>query len=327
MTMIVQRRRFMQTAVGVAAAVALPSVRAQSDFPKGPVRIIVPLSAGGAVDTAVRAVSAEFEKQIKQPVIIDNKPGGSFVLGMQALLAAPADGHTLIHLNQGMVAAQVVQKRYDLTKQLMPLTVNGESPMALMVGANSPYKTLKELVEAAKANPGKVSYGTPGIGSGEHLKMSQLEAATGAQFLHVPYKGGPEIIKGVIGGEVDFTYSAAIFAAQFAPKGLVRVLAVFEPNRLKEFPDVPSLTETGVPATPHRVWAGFAAHANTPAPIAQWLHKELSQAILAPSVAEKLSPFGMVLFASKAPDDFRRLIDNDVKWMGDTAKGLKIDTN
>lgn len=327
MTRVSNRRLALKATAALIGALAVPAAMAQVHYPHGPLKLIVPLPAGGAVDAAARATALELEKQLKQPVIIDNRPGGAFQIAMQALLAAPADGQTLIHLNSGMVAVQAVQKRYDLNKQLIPLTVAGESQMVLVVGPKSPFKTLKELVDYARANPGKVSHGTPGPGSGEHLKVAQMEKAAGVQLLHVPYKGGPDVAKAVIGGEVDFAFTVAIFAAQFAPKGQMRVLAVFDPVRMKEFPDVPTIAETGVPAGPTRFWGGFAVRAGTPAPIVERLSRELQTAILAPPVVDRLAPLGMMMTVSKTPTDFQRQIAADAAWMDDVAKGLNLAVN
>lgn len=318
------RRQFLQATGACALTLASHTAGAQNDFPRGPLKIIVPLPAGGAVDVSVRAMAAEMEKLLKQTVVVDNRPGGVFQIAVQALLAAPADGHTLIHLNSGMVAAQVVQKRYDLNRQLTPVTLSGESQMVMLVGPKSPHKTLKDLVEFARANPGKVTYSMPGPGSGEHLKVAQMEKAGGFSVLAVPYKGGPDMVKAVIGGEVDFTVTAAIFAAQFAPKGLVRVLATLDPARLKDFPDAATLAESGLDVAPMRFWGGYAVHADTPATLVKRLNDVLSQATLAPALVERLAPFGMVLQPSKSPEDFRRLIAADAAWMADAGKGLNL---
>ncbi|WP_158219865.1 tripartite tricarboxylate transporter substrate binding protein [Ideonella sp. A 288] len=321
------RRYAIQTCAALAAGCVLPTARAQADFPRGPIKIIIPLPAGGAADVGVRAMAIELEKSLKHSVVIENKPSGLYQIGLQALLQAPADGHTLMHLNSGMVAVQVVQKRFDLNRQLIPLTVSGETPMVLMVGPASPHKALKDLVAFGRANPGKLTYATPGPGSIEHLKVAEIEKVAGFTGLNVAYKGGPDMVKAVIGGEVDFAIAPAIFAAQFAPKGQVKVLAAVDATRLKEFPEVPTIVEAGVNVSPLRLWGGFAVLAGTPAPIVQRLHRELAAAATAPSVVERLTPFGMLIQASKKPEDFRRQIDLDAAWMSETAKGLKLDLN
>lgn len=319
------RRKLIQGIGALGASYALTPAQAQSDFPKKPIKIILPLPAGGAADVAARAVALELEKSLKQSVIIDNRPGGLFQIAMQALLQAPADGHTIINLNSGMVSAQVVQKRYDLNKQLTPLTITGESTMVLMVGPSSPYKTLKDLVDHGRANPGKITYSTPGMGSVEHLKCAQLCKAAGVEAMNVTYKGGPDMVKAVIGGEVDFTIAPTIFALQYAAKGMVRVLAAVDNARLKGLADVPTVKEAGVDVSPLRIWGGYAVHSNTPPDVVARLFKEIKAAAVAPAVVERLMSFGMNVITSTSPDEFRQTIASDAQWMGDIAKGIHFE--
>lgn len=321
-----QRRYAIAFAGAALMCASLPAV-AQSDYPNRPIKIVIPLPAGGAADVGVRTMALELEKSLKQPVVVDNKPGGLFMVGLQSVLNAPADGYTVMHLNVGMVGVQVVQKKFDLNKQLMPLTVSGDTPMVLMVGPNSPHKTMKDLIAFGRANPGKLNFATPGTGTVEHLKIAQIEKVGGFTGVNVAYKGGPDMVKAVIGGEVDFTIAPAIFAMQFAPKGQVKVLAAIDQTRLKEFPDVPTIVEAGVNVSPLRMWGGYAVHPDTPPAIAQRLQRELAAATVSAPVVEKLTPFGMVLQASKSSDDFRKQIAAETVWMTDVVKGLKLEAN
>jgi tripartite-type tricarboxylate transporter receptor subunit TctC len=305
---------------------SLPSL-AQSDFPNRPIRIVIPLPAGGAADVGVRTMAQELEKSLKQPIVVENKPGGLFMLGLQSVLSAPADGYSVMHLNLGMVGVQVVQKKFDLNKQLIPLTIAGDTPMVLMVGPNSPHKSMKDLVAFGRANPGKLNYATPGQGAIEHLKIAQMEKAAGFTGVNVAYKGGPDMVKAVIGGEVDFTVAPAIFDMQFAPKGQVKVLAAIDQTRLKEFPDVPTIVEAGVNVSPLRIWSGFAVHPDTPPAIVQRLQRELAAAGMSSPVVEKLTPFGMTLKSSKTSEEFRQQIASDVIWMTEVVKDLKLEAN
>jgi tripartite-type tricarboxylate transporter receptor subunit TctC len=327
-TPLIHRRRLLQATGGLAASIVLPRAHAQAGLDlKGPVRLIVAFPAGSPTDVVVRAHGEELAKMISQPIVVDNKPGASYVIALQSLLSSPADGHTLLFIGLNMVAGQLVLKRYDMARQLAPITVAGETPVAMCVNAKSPYKTLRELVEAARANPGKVSFGSPGIGSTEHIKLGQMEQALGVKFLHVPYRGGPDIVKAMLGGELDSGLLLTAAAADFVAKGMLRNLAVFDPTRLKEYPDVPALSETGLPITPMRLWGGYAAHAATPPAMVQAWHAVLQKVVTAPAVANRLSPFGMAPYASKSPEDFRKQIDSDMRWMGDIVKGLNLETN
>ncbi len=327
MTIQLARRRLaLSLACASLLGAALPAL-AQTDYPNRPIKIVIPLPAGGAADVGVRTMALELEKSLKQTVLVENKPGGMFLLGLQSVLSAPADGYTVIQLNQGMVGVQVVQKKFDLNKQLLPLTIAGDTPMVLLVGPQSPYKTMKDLVAYGRANPGKLNYATPGQGAIEHLKIAQMEKVAGFTGVNVPYKGGPDMVKAVMGGEVDFTVAPAIFGMQYAPKGQVKVLAVIDQARLKEFPDVPTIVEAGVNVSPLRIWSGYAVHPDTPPAIVQRLQRELAAASVSAPVAEKLTPFGMTLKSSKTTEEFRQQIASDVVWMTEVAKDLKLEPN
>lgn len=326
MTSQLTRRLVLDLAGAALLGAALPG-QAQTDYPNRPIKIVIPLPAGGAADVGVRTMALELEKSLKQPVVVENKPGGLFMLGLQSVLAAPADGYTVMHLNLGMVGVQVVQKKFDLNKQLIPLTIAGDTPMVLMVGANSPHKTMKELVAFGRANPGKLNYATPGQGAIEHLKIAQMEKVAGFTGVNVAYKGGPDMVKALIGGEVDFTMAPAILAMQFAPKGQVRVLAAIDQTRLKEFPDVPTIVEAGVSVSPLRIWSGFAVHPDTSPAIVQRLQRALATVAVSAPVVEKLTPFGMTLKSSKTVEEFRQQIASDVVWMTEAAQDLKLNLN
>ena len=170
----ISRRTFAKSACSVAAAFALPA-RAQSDFPRGPLKIIVGLPPGGSADIIARTGAAVMEKSLKQQVVVENKPGGQFQISVQALLAAPADGHTLLYLYNGYASVNATLKLFDLDKQTIPVAQVASTPIVLLVRGDSPHKTAKDLWAWARANPGKLTYGTLGAGGVEHLKWTQVE--------------------------------------------------------------------------------------------------------------------------------------------------------
>lgn len=320
----IRRRTFLQSAGAFGACLALPALAQGPAFPRGPIRFVLPVAAGGAADASTRPLTLELERSLKQPVIVENKPGGLFTIGLQTVLQAPADGHTLMYLYNSVASVQAVHRRFDINRQLIPVTQTSSIPMVLLVPGNSRFKTLGELVAFARANPRKLNYSSLGPGSTEHLKAVQIERSAGFQAQNVPYKSGPEMVKGLIGGEVDFTLTAATFAHTFAPRGQVRVLAVLDRQRMREMPEVPTMSEAGVNVPPLTFWGGYAVHADTPAPIVQRLYEELTAAATKPSVRELLAPMGILPVTSKSPQDFRKLIADDVAWMAETAKDLDI---
>jgi tripartite-type tricarboxylate transporter receptor subunit TctC len=319
-----RRRLLQQTAALAAGSSACGAAWGQAAAPAGALRIIVPWPASGAVDVSVRAGVPALERLLGLPVVVDNRPGGQFQPALQVLAQAPADGRTLVHLTSGMVAVQAVHGAYDLLADLLPLTAVGDTSMVLMVGPRSPHKTLAELIAFGRANPGRLTYATSGQGSLEHLKIAQIEQAAGWRGLNVPYRGGPDMVKALIGGEVDFTIVATVFAAQFVPKGLVRVLAALDDRRLPELPDVPTLGQAGVNVSPLRIWGGYAVRAGTPEAMVQRLHAALVAAARDPEVAARLAPLGMTVFTSPAPADFSALIAADLAWMKTMASGLDL---
>lgn len=320
-----KRRCLLRQGAALAAgSSAWGSAWGQAAGPAGALRIIVPWPASGAVDVSVRAGVPALERLLGLPVVVDNRPGGQFQPALQVLAQTPADGRTLVHLTSGMVAVQAVHGAYDLLADLLPLTAVGDTSMVLMVGPRSPHKTLAELIAFGRANPGRLTYATSGQGSLEHLKIAQIEQAAGWRGLNVPYRGGPDMVKALIGGEVDFTIVATVFAAQFVPKGLVRVLAALDERRLPELPDVPTLGQAGVDVSPLRIWGGYAVRAGTPAAVVQRLHAALVAAARDPEVAARVAPLGMTVFTSPAPADFSALIAADLAWMKTMARGLNL---
>jgi len=319
------RRQFLIAAgASLTGLLAMTSATAQSSFPSRPLRIIVPWPVGGAADVSARAGALELEKLLGYAVIIDNKPGGLFQVALQALAQAPVDGHTLIHITSSMLAVQAVHRRFDLTRGLIPITLVGDTSMVLIVGPKSPHRTLTDLIDYGRANPNQLKYASSGLGSLEHLKLAQMEKVAGFSALNVPYRGGPDMLKAVIGGEVDFTLVATIFASQFAPKGMVRVLATLDPSRLAQFPEVPTLTEAGVSVPPMRIWGGYAVAVGTPVVAIQRLYRDLLTSSESPTMVSQMAQLGMTVFNSNSPQDFRRQIEVDLAWMTDMVKDLNL---
>jgi tripartite-type tricarboxylate transporter receptor subunit TctC len=319
------RRQFLIAAgASLTGLLAMTPAAAQSSFPSRPVRIIVPWPASGAADVSARVGALELEKLLGQPVVIDNKPGGLFQVALQALAQAPADGHTLIHITSGMLAVQAVHGRFNLNRDLVPLTLVGDTSMVLIVGPKSPHRTLVDLIDYGRANPGQLKYASSGLGSLEHLKLAQMEKVAGFSALNVPYRGGPDMLKAVIGGEVDFTLVATIFASQFAPKGMVRVLATLDSSRLAQFPEAPTLAEAGVSVPPMRIWGGYAVASGTPVAIVQRLYRDLVASSASPAIVRQMAQLGMTVFNSNSPEDFRRQIEADLAWMTAMVKDLKL---
>lgn len=320
------RRQILGSLGAIGLSAALPAA-AQADFPTRPIRIVLGLPAGGAADIVVRALAQELEHAMKQPVVVDNKPGGLFQIAVQAVSAAPADGHTLLYINSSFVTVQAVQKKFDLTRQFQPLTLTGETPSVLVVNANSRFKTMKDLVDFGRARPDELSYGTLGVGTIEHLKSVQLTEAAGFDAKAIPYKGGPDMLNAVIAGDIQFTGVNVFSALPFIKAGKLRALAALDSTRIKALPDTPTIIEAGVNTSTTRIWSGFAVHPATPQPIAQRLFTELVAAMNSPEIIKKYAPMGILTTTSKSPDEFRNLIISEAAWMGAASKKIDLINN
>ncbi len=318
------KRREMLGVFGAATLGAAFPVGAQVDYPHRPLRIVLGLPAGGAADITTRMLAQELERSMKQSVVVENKPGGLYQLAVQAAATAPADGYTLLYVNSSFVTVQATQKRFDLTRQFLPLTMTGEVPGVLVVNQNSRFKTIQELVDFGRAHPDELTYGTLGIGTVEHLKGLQFAEALGYQARAIAYKGGPDMINAVVSGDLSYTAVNAISAAQFIKTGRIRGLAALDKVRLKSLPDVPAIGESGLKVPTTHTWSGYVVHAATPAPIAQRLHKELVAAMHSPAIVEKLTPMGVLISTSKSPEEFRQLIESEAQWMGALAKKIDL---
>jgi tripartite-type tricarboxylate transporter receptor subunit TctC len=317
-------RRDILGLAGAATLGAAFPVGAQEDYPNRPIRIVMGLPAGGAADITTRMLAQVLERSMKQSVVVENKPGGLYQLAVQAAATAPADGYTLLYVNSSFVAVQATQKRFDLNRQFMPLTMTGEVPGVIVVNQNSRFKTIQDMVEFGRANPNELTYGMLGIGTVEHLKGLQFAEALGYQARAIAYKGGPDMVNAVISGDLSYTAINAITAAQFIKAGRIRALAALDKVRLKSLPDVPAIGESGLKVPTVNTWSGYAVHAATPAPIAQRLYKELVAAMNSPAMVEKLTPMGVLITTSKSPEEFRQLIDSEAQWMGAMAKKIDL---
>lgn len=324
------RRQWLQcvgtTAVGLGASAALPTM-AQSGYPNKPIRIVVPLPAGGAADTAARLFADQLQRSLAQPVVIDNKPGGLYLVGLQAMAAAPADGHTLMHINVSMCSTQAAMHKYEMLTQLAPVSKAGETHAVLVASAKSGIKSVKELVERAKAQPGKLNYGVGGLGSVEHLITVMMEKSLGFDATPVPFKGGADAAIALIQGEIDFQIQPVPLLLSLMPKGGMTPLATFTTARLPQLQQVPTLTEAGIVVKPFSYWGGFAAPIGTPAPVIDVLRQHIHQAAQIPELQNKLATLGMAPVVSASSADFAQLIQGDIDRMDAIVKAGNLKFN
>ena len=267
---------------------------AQSSWPGKPITIIVPFPPGGATDALARAVASRLAPILGQPVIIDYKPGAGATLGATIAAKAPADGYTLLMgAVHHTIAANVYKNlSYDFQKDFVPITIVGVVPNILVVNSNKSIYNVKELVAQAKSEPNKLSYGSNGNGTAQHLIATQFQMLTGTTLLHVPYKGSAPLTTDLLGGQIDMSFDASTSTLPHIKAGKLRALAVITPKRSNLLPQVPTLAEAGVPGITITTWFGLLAPAGTPKPIVNLLHNAVIKAMQSPEFKAQLEDAG-----------------------------------
>ena len=304
----------------VLSVFALSAGPAQSeDYPqKGrTIRIIVSYPPGAANDTLARLVGGELQARWGNPVIVDNRPGANGMIGAEVVSKAAPDGYTLWLGTDGPAAINLSLYRsvpYDPVKAFAPLTLLARYQLVLVVPPSLKVSTLKEFIALASKKPDFISYGSPGIGSQHHLGMALLAAQTGVKMLHVPYRGSAAAVTGMLGGDVQSQFLGTVLAKPFIESGKMKALAVSSAMRSPLLPDVPTVSESGVPGYDIGAWFGLMAPAGTPAPIVAKLSKELAAIVNVPVVREKMLVQGLEP-TTDTPEDFSAFVKSEiVKW-------------
>jgi tripartite-type tricarboxylate transporter receptor subunit TctC len=318
-------RRHLLALAGLLAIGTPCSAGAADAYPSKPVKIIVGYSAGGAVDLIARSVGQRMATILGQPVIVENKPGAGTNIAVKALIASPPDGHTLmLAANALAVNPTLFQPApYDLERDLTPVSLVGRVPVVAAVREDSEWKTLQQLVTAAKAKPGTFSVATPGNGSTPHLAMELFQHTAGVSLRHVPYKGGAPAITDAIGGHVDVVAVNALEASPLAKAGKLRVLALMSPERAAVLPGVPTVAESGYPGFEASVWYGFVAPAGLPKPVLVKLHEAVQKALESPEVRDQLAAAGGVPLPGPT-ERFGKLLKSEAARYGKLIREASI---
>ncbi len=282
----------------IAGAVCAPSlVRAQS-FPSKAITLVVPYPAGGPTDAIARFVAQDLSASIGQSVVVDNRAGASGAVGTRAVAKADPDGHTIIFGNNqthGNNMFLLKEPGYDAVKDFAPLCGVGAFEHAFVVRKDLPAKDIKELIALAKADPGKLNYGSTGIGSGSHLAMELFMARTGIKMTHVPFRGAAPLVQEIIGGRIDIANSTLPSVLEQITAGNLRAIALASPERNARAKDIPTLREQGVGNADADSWAAFFAPVATPAPVLEALSKAVMGSIAKPAVTEQILKLGFTL--------------------------------
>jgi tripartite-type tricarboxylate transporter receptor subunit TctC len=310
------KNRLARCLAVLSLAAAATSAGAQA-FPAKPIRWLVPYAAGGGSDFLARTVAQTLSTQVGQPVLVDNKPGGNTALAAAETARAPADGYTVLSADNGTLVfnpALYKSLSYSPTKDLAPVTLMGKFPMILVVGANSGIATAKDFIARAKAKPGDVSYASAGAGSPHHLAMELLKVEAGLFMVHVPYRGAAPALADVVGGQLPAMMVDLAAGAGFIKGGKVRALAVANPTRLPQLPDVPTFAELGYKNVEAAALVGVVVPSATPPEVVNTLNRQLVAAIHEPSVNKRMVDFG-VEPVGNTPAQYTALLKAEtVRW-------------
>jgi tripartite-type tricarboxylate transporter receptor subunit TctC len=306
----------------------IEAARAQS-FPAGLVRIIVPFPPGGGTDVLARLLGAELQRLWRESVIVDNRPGAAGVIGTRQVVAAAADGQTLLMASTGAILALAsgdgAAEPFDITRELAPVSLVSAPPYILVVNPTVPVHSAAELIAYAKSNPGKLSFGSSGVGSASHLSGALFVHMAGINMLHVPYRGTGPAVTDLLGGRIEVMFSPALTVTPHIASGGLRVLATTGSARSALFPDYPTVAETGLPGYSSLGWFGLFAPAKTPGAIVGKISADAKEVLLLPESKKRLADEGAEP-EPNAPDAFATFVNDDVrKWLELAhATGIKL---
>jgi tripartite-type tricarboxylate transporter receptor subunit TctC len=311
------------TALGLVLAVVAAGAAAQG-FPSRAVRVIVPFSPGGVTDIIARTTAGKLADLWGQAVVVENRPGAGGSIGAAVVARAPADGYLLLVHSSGYAINAAVNPNlpYDYRKDFVDIAPLGSQPMVLVVGANSPVKSLNALLAAAKARPGEVTYGSAGIGSGAHFNGEKFRIAAGVDVLHVPYKGGADAINDTMAGRLTFTFNTVTLALPFIRDGRLVALGVSSRSRSELLPEAPPIA-SAIPDFEFTFWNGLWAPAGTPAAIVERINRDVTRVMELPEVLERFSRLGAEPMRM-TPAQFARFVRSEIEDSARIAQAAGI---
>jgi tripartite-type tricarboxylate transporter receptor subunit TctC len=324
------KHRLIRIAAAVFSALVLSNIAAAQPYPSKPITVLVGFSAGGATDGVARLISTRLSEKLKVPVLVENRPGAGQLLAIQALKSAAPDGYTL-YLGSGSSLAQNpgVQKNLPFRplRDFTLVALAGSGPGVMAVSNTLPVSNLKEFIDYAKKNPGKLNYGSSGIGSANHLHMEYFMARTGIEMMHIPYKADSAVGAELAAGRVHVSISTMQVIMPLVQAGRVKPLAVTSVKPIPFAPGVPSLAEAGVPGLdgldPYTFY-GFVGPAGLPRPIVNRLNEAINEAINSPDIAARMRDALRVEPTPDTPDGFRRFLENELAKWTELGKIIKI---
>ena len=320
------RRLLVILALGLVALAT--SVQGQT-FPSGAVRIIVPFPAGGATDVLGRVLSVHLQTLWGPPVVSEYRPGAAGLIGTRQVASSPADGHTLLMASTGAILALAGDRpsgaAFDIARELAPISLVAAPPYILVVNPSVPVKTAAELIAYARQNPGKVSFGSSGVGSASHLSGALFQQMAGIDLLHVPYRGTGPAVTDLLGGRIDLMFSPALTVTPHIAAGTLRVIGTTGSARSALFPDFPTVAESGLAGYSSLGWFGLFAPAATPRDVVAKISADTKTVLTLPDARQRLAEQGAEPEPS-SPEAFAAFVNSDIaKWLDLAAKaGIKL---
>ncbi len=313
----------------LAALMLAPMQSMAQDWPSKPIRMIVPFPPGGGTDIISRVIANKLAESLKQPIIVENKPGAGGNIGVDQTAKAAPDGYTIVMgqtSNLAINATLYAKLPYDPIKDLAPIALVADAPVALVVRAESPFKTLGDVLAAARAKPGELTFASPGNGTVAHLTGELMQKSATIKFLHVPYKGSAPALTDLLGGTIDLFMASVPTSLGQIKGGKIRALAVSSAKRSPNLPDVPTISEAGLPGFDATTWWGVLAPAGTPAAIVARLNSELNAALATTEVREKIALEGGGAMGGSV-ETFARVLKADLDRWSVIVKesGAKVD--
>jgi tripartite-type tricarboxylate transporter receptor subunit TctC len=326
--MTLPRRKFLRL-VGIAAALPCTSRIAWGQtYPTRTVTLVVPIAAGGAIDTAARTCAEKLQEKFQQPFVVENRPGAGSLIGTNVVAKAAPDGYTLLLMEPGAVLAKWLNKTvpFDVTGDFTPIAKVATTPLMLFAHPSVTFHDVKELIAYSKANPGKLSVGTPGVGTPHHLAAAWLNTAAKIEITHVPYRGAAPALNDLLGGQIPLIWATPVAVLPFVEQGKVKVLGVSTQKRLRTMPQVPTVSESGVPAFDIDIWLGIAAPARVSPEVVARVGQAIDEITALPDAQNRMSTLGLN-FDFRNSDQFRELIVRDYRKYGTVIReaGIQMD--
>jgi tripartite-type tricarboxylate transporter receptor subunit TctC len=317
-------RRFGHAFAALACMLAAGSTFAQG-YPARPVRMLVPFSAGGTVDIVARLLGAKLAADLGQPFVVENKAGAGGTIAAAQLAKSPGDGYTLMMMSQALAysASLYSDLPYDTLRDLAPIAYVGATPNALVVTNSLPVTTVQEFLAYARANPGRIAYGSAGVGSAGHLAVELLQSLTRTKLTHVPYKGNAPVLTDLIGGQIQVSLLTMPSVMPYVKGGKVRAIATSGSRRSPALPDVPTIAEAGVPGYEYTPWYGMFGPGTLPKELTARLNSAVNKTLADTGLETKLAQQGLEVHAM-ASDQFREIVRVDVAKWGKIIRELGI---